>query len=175
MTEVVSERGYAATRVVDVLRRTGISSRTFYAHFSDLQSCFFVAYDAVVQDLERLLAPDPDVRGGRAVERVFSRVLEHFAVWPSHAQILLVEVSAAGPPGTARNERTMRMLAERLSACERWQPGECHALERQEVAQAVIGAITRMLQLRLNAGEADELPHLLPSLTALTTRVVLAA
>jgi AcrR family transcriptional regulator len=37
------QRGYAATRVSDVLERTGISRRTFYAHFANREECFFAA------------------------------------------------------------------------------------------------------------------------------------
>lgn len=50
--------------------------------------------------------------------------------------------------------------------------GRCNSLERSEVAHAVIGA---MVQPRLSAGEERALPLLLPSLTALTPNVGLAA
>jgi hypothetical protein len=89
--------------------------------------------------------------------------------------VLLVEVLSARPDGTERHEQTMAMLAARLADCPSWQPGDCGSLERTEVAQAVIGAMLRMVQLRLNNGDANELLGLLPSLTALTTRVALAA
>jgi hypothetical protein len=39
----------------------------------------------------------------------------------------------------------------------------------------VIGAMARMVQLRLSADQADTLPQLRPSLAALTTRVTAAA
>jgi AcrR family transcriptional regulator len=174
MAVVSSERGYAATRVTDVLQRTGISSRTFYAYFENREGCFFVAYDAIVSDLGQLLDPEQLEDSETTVESTFERVLEHFAAWPAHARVLLVEILCTGPRGSERHEQTMATLAARLAACPRWQPGRCDSLERQEVAQAVIGAITRMIQLRLSAGEERALPSLLPSLTALTTRVALA-
>jgi AcrR family transcriptional regulator len=191
MAQVASERGYAATRVRDVLVRTGISSRTFYTYFDNRAACFFAAYAEIVDDLEGLLAGSraANLRAGRPPRAVedpdalltltLGRLLEHFAAWPAHARVLLVEVQAAGPPGAERHEQTMAMLAEELAACPRWQPGRCDSLERHEVAQAVIGAIVRMVQLRLaqqtDPGPGRSLPALLPSLTALTTRVGLAA
>ena len=174
MAVVSSERGYAATRVTDVLERTGISSRTFYAHFDNREACFFVAYDAIIADLSELLEPEGVQDPGTTVEVALERVLGHFAAWPAHARVLLVEILSTGPRGTERYEQTMAMLSARLAACPRWQPGRCDSLERHEVAQAVIGAMARMIQLRLSAGEEHALPRLLPSLTALTTRVGLA-
>lgn len=171
MASLVSERGYVATRVTDVLRETGVSSRTFYSHFDNREACFFAAYEAIVSDLEALLDIGPNDRD----EAGLGRVLHHFAIWPAHARVLLIEVLSAGPRGSRRHEQTMAMLAARLVACPGWQPGPCDSLERQEVAQAVIGAIVRIVQRRLAAGQARTLPELLPSLTMLTTRVGLAA
>lgn len=181
MVAVASERGYAATRVTDVLARTGISSRTFYVHFANREACFLRAYDAIVADLARLLRPEPEPGAEADRERVpttqlvLAHVLGHFARWPAHARVLLVEILSVGPHGASRHEQTMRMLSERLAACPQWQPGRCSSLQREEIAQLAIGAIVRMVQLRIEAGEARALPQLLPSLTALTTRVALAA
>lgn len=175
MAIVASERGYAATRVTDVLQRTGISSRTFYAHFENREACFFVAYEAIVHDLSQLLDASQAQDTAATTEQMLAGVLEHFAAWPAHARVLLVEVLSTGPRGAERYEQTMAMLAARLAACPSWEPGCCRSLERVEVAQAVIGAISRMIQLRLSSGAERELPRLLPSLTALTTRPLLSA
>lgn len=175
MVAVTSERGYSATRVTDVLARVGISSRTFYAHFNNREACFLVAYDAIVADLARLLKQEPAVGDPSTTELVLAHVLGHFARWPAHARVLLVEILSLGPNGRSRHEQTMRMLAARLAACPQWQPGRCSSLEREELAQLAIGAMTRLVQLRLDSGQARSLPQLLPSLTALTTRVGLAA
>lgn len=67
------------------------------------------------------------------------------------------------------------MLSTHLAGCQHWQPGRCSSLDRHEVAQAAIGAMTRMVQLRLSSGEAQSLMALVPSMTALATRVALAA
>jgi hypothetical protein len=69
----------------------------------------------------------------------------------------------------------MAMLAARLEACGRWQPGRCESLGRAEMAQAAVGAMLRMVQLRLVTRGAEALPRLLPSLLALTTQVGVAA
>jgi AcrR family transcriptional regulator len=173
MAAVVGERGYGATRVSDVLDRTGISRRTFYAHFANRQDCFFAAYDAIVADVLQLLAPVPDP-SGTTVEAIFERLLAHFASWPAHARVVLTEGASAGPAGAARHEQTLAVLAERLARCPDWRPGACASLERADLAQAVLGAMLRMLQLRLSTEGGGSLPSLRPSLVTLTTRVTVA-
>lgn len=175
MATVTAERGYSATRVADVLDRTGISSRTFYAHFANREACFFAAYETIVDDLSARLRTQCGGSASQRIEASLRMVLEYFADWPAHAQVLLVEVLSAGPSGIERHEETMAMASARLAACRPPQPGPCNSLDRQEVAQAMIGAITRMVQLRLSSGEAHSLVALVPSMTALTTRVALAA
>jgi AcrR family transcriptional regulator len=175
MAATAGERGYCETRVSDVLERSGVARRTFYRHFSNREDCFLAAYEAIVGDLERLL------NGARFdgspwegdVEQALARVLEHFAAWPAHARVLLIEVLCAGPRGLERHERTIAGLAARLAACPRWLPGSCHALEREGIAQAALGAILRMVQIRLLAGEAEGLGALAPVLAGLLARTAL--
>ena len=42
----VAERGYAAATIDDVVRRAGVSKKTFYDHFADKQDCFLAAYES---------------------------------------------------------------------------------------------------------------------------------
>lgn len=175
MAILAAEHGYAATRVTDVLQATGLSSRTFYAYFENREACFFAAYDAVAEDLEAMLGPAPDTGRSPELEPELRGVLDHFATWPAHARVLLVEIAAVGPRGAQRREQTMAMLSARLAECPQWRRRRCKPLERDEMAQAVIGAIVRIVELQLNSGQERALPRLLPSLTALTTRVGLAA
>jgi hypothetical protein len=68
----------------------------------------------------------------------------------------------------------MAMLAERLSKCDQWRPGLCRTLEREEMGQALVGAIARMVQARLISTGNGTVAGLLPSVVALTTRVGVA-
>jgi AcrR family transcriptional regulator len=60
MALAAAQRGFAKTRVADVIARAGVSRRTFYAHFMDRESCFVAAYAAVRSDVLVLLTPDDD-------------------------------------------------------------------------------------------------------------------
>jgi AcrR family transcriptional regulator len=166
MALVVSERGYAQTSVVHVLERLGISRRTFYMHFGNLEDCFFAAYDAIVADLSGVLQGEEDQLGP-----VFDRLLTYFAAWPAHARVLLIEVLAAGPAGTERHERTMAMLAAHVAGCRPWQPGRVRSLRREDLAQATLGAMLRIVQRTLLTEGPEALPGLVPSLAAVVAGV----
>ncbi|HEX2265256.1 MAG TPA: TetR/AcrR family transcriptional regulator, partial [Solirubrobacterales bacterium] len=51
MIEVVSERGYPETRVVDVIGVAGVSRKTFYELFDSKEDCFLAAYDVLLDNL----------------------------------------------------------------------------------------------------------------------------
>lgn len=51
MIEVVSERGYPETRVVDVIGVAGVLRKTFYELFESKEDCFLAAYDLLVGNL----------------------------------------------------------------------------------------------------------------------------
>ena len=51
MIEVVSERGYPDTRVVDVIGAAGVSRKTFYELFDSKEDCFLAAYDVLLGNL----------------------------------------------------------------------------------------------------------------------------
>src|SRR3954467_6268439 len=49
--EAVVQRGYSNTRVADVIAAAGVSRRSFYEHFRDLEDCFLATYDRGVRVL----------------------------------------------------------------------------------------------------------------------------
>src|ERR1700710_2483502 len=53
MAAVCAERTYAATSIAEVVRRAGISSRTFYKLFPGKRECFDAALAAFAAELER--------------------------------------------------------------------------------------------------------------------------
>jgi AcrR family transcriptional regulator len=49
----VAEKGYAGATIDDVVRRAGVSKKTFYDHFADKEDCFLAAYQAASGELLR--------------------------------------------------------------------------------------------------------------------------
>src|SRR5215210_1752545 len=88
----VAERGYAAATIDDVVRRAGVSKKTFYEHFADKEECFLAAYEAAsAQLLER-------VREAHATEDAWlertrtqiSAYLRWLAADPALARVFLI-------------------------------------------------------------------------------------
>src|SRR3954453_4048235 len=49
MARAVAEKGYAKVTVADVVGLAGVSRRTFYEHFNDVEDCFVEAYAAATR------------------------------------------------------------------------------------------------------------------------------
>jgi AcrR family transcriptional regulator len=171
ITTVVAERGYVDTRVRDVLEHAGVSRRTFYEHFANREECFFAAYNAVRDDVLVVLADRTANAGWQVgVEQALRDVLAYFASWPARAHLLLIEIHSAGPEGTRRNEDTMEQMAGRLAGCQAWTPEPLDGLSRAEGAQALVGAVHRVVSMRLLRHRPQTLPQLAPALTVLLRR-----
>lgn len=53
VVQAVAERGYAATTVAHVIAGAGVSRRTFYEQFTDLDDCFVAAYASALAGLQQ--------------------------------------------------------------------------------------------------------------------------
>lgn len=164
MVQTIAEKGYAETSVEEVLRRAGVSRRTFYDQFSDKEDCFLQAYGTV---LTQLMAVVREAYGesGLWPERVragLSALLEFLASEDAVARVAMIEVLAAGPRAVARYNESLDGFVSFLE--------EGRAASRQGAqmppgtARAVVGGLASVIHHRLLDGQADQLPSLLPDL-----------
>jgi AcrR family transcriptional regulator len=175
MVEVVSERGYPETRVVDVIGVAGVSRKTFYELFESKQDCFLAAYDVL---LEGLLGEATDafeaVPGSPWAERIsaaLEALLEHLSRHPDEARFAIVEVLAAGPKALARRDAALRQFAGFL------EPGRSEAkVELPGITSlAVAGGINELLYSEILHGAASRLPSRLADLAFWVTLPFLGA
>lgn len=172
MADVVATRGYAETRVSDLLARARTSRRTFYRHFDNVEDCFFATYEAIRDDAFAVLTASAQ-GGACATEQLAAAVdalLARFAIWPAHAMLLMAHVTGAGPTALHEHERTMGEFARRLAACMGDEYGTAQG-EQHVVAQAVVGALQRLVQYGLTNDAAHSLPRMAPALTAVALRI----
>ncbi|MGI5323446.1 TetR/AcrR family transcriptional regulator [Actinomadura nitritigenes] len=158
--QVVSERGFAHTTIGRVTEGAGVTKKTFYTHFTDLDDCFLAAYQRGMDILLRRMteayeaAPSwPD--GIRAALR---RMLAILAAEPRFARASLVEVNAAGPQ--VRQARIDNLARFRGFFEDPSLPSVPVA-----VIDAIVGGIYSAIHVQMETGEAEELPSLLPALT----------
>src|SRR5437870_1892114 len=77
--EVVAAKGYAATTVASIVERAGVSSKTFYELYADLEEAFLTTYAVIHEVIERIvdasLAHDDPRAMLRAGTRAFLETL----------------------------------------------------------------------------------------------------
>ncbi len=164
MIDTVTQVGYAALTVQNVLTRAGISRPTFYEQFEDKEDCFLAAFDAAAARLlERIEAAVADsgpswrdqLRSGIA------ELLRHIADEPEEARLVIVEARASSPAGLQRRDELLDRFADCIDALVREDLDEPPSAI---AAAGVVGGIESVVYARLQKGKTDELGALLPSL-----------
>jgi AcrR family transcriptional regulator len=167
MVACVAERGYAATRVTDLIDLSGVSRRSFYELFPDKERCFRATIEAMVSaGIERALTAES--RGSSWEERAVNR-FEAFAALvasqPAAARICLVEAQAAGSEAIGPVEDAIGSL-ERITQ-ELFAESPERTGMPEEMAAAFVGAALEISRTRLHLGEEQALPGLIPDLMEL--------
>src|SRR5262249_47180613 len=120
MVDVVAAKSYPETRVVDVIKRAGVSRKTFYELFDDKEDCFLAAYDVALDTLYQGTAGafDSPAKGSWS-ERILiglAAFLRIMAEEPEAAKFCIVDVLAAGPRALARRDAAIRQFTGFIDA-----------------------------------------------------------
>jgi AcrR family transcriptional regulator len=161
VADTVAEKGYMSLTVEDVVRRSGVSRRTFYDQFSDKRDAFFAAYDAVVEQCMIVSAEafasstywPEQVRYG--AQAFFGFLANDFAF----TRMSVMEIPLAGPEGEARHVAARSGFEIFLA------PGvEMAGHPIPPMVPKVIGSgIFELAYARVVRGRTDELPGLVPA------------
>ena len=164
MVEAVADRGYAETRVVDVIEGAGLSRKTFYELFGDKEDCFLAAYDEVSA---RLYAVTEDAFEGVAgqpwPERIRAGVtalVEELAADPAAARLAVIEVLAAGRRALARRDAAIRQFTGFIDAGRSESSLELPGL----TSTAIVGGIYELLYTEILHGATSQLPARVPEI-----------
>jgi AcrR family transcriptional regulator len=149
MIEAVDEHGFLATTIAELISRAGISRRSFYEHFHNKEECLLATYDEIIEHLtRRLVKASRSVDGWPAQLEAFIREL-FTAVGdrPDLAQLVCVEMGAAGPVGVQRwAQGATYMQGFVTDGFERAPgPGTLPA----PVARAIVGALRKIMYSRV--------------------------
>ena len=151
--------------VEDVVRRAGVSRRTFYELFDNKDHVFLEAYDQVANLLVAQVRAANEGQEGFANRLIagFRAFLELLEASPTFARMCIVEVMAAGPAAVAKRTEVMgefARLIEETSRTELGEDGSAPAMHAQTIVAGAYEAVYRMIA----AGETDRLYTLLPDL-----------
>ena len=165
VAEAVSDAGYAAMTVEDIIKAAGVSRRTFYEHFRGKEDAFLVSYDDISAQL--MAAVEAAFHRSDAfvarVEDCMRAFLVLLAREPAYAHMCIVEVLVAGPAAIERRNEVMRQFRELIdkgAADELPRSGRPPAL----TSEVLVGGIHEVIYSRVRRGETAELPALLPDL-----------
>jgi AcrR family transcriptional regulator len=165
IAQASADLGYPKVAVEDIIKRAGVSRRTFYDHFSSKDEPFLAAYDRAADKLLTELnvaaaGAESFVEGVRDCLEAFLRVISED---PMTAHMCIVEVLAAGPEALERRNATMRAIAELIDEGAKRDPTTRKA--PRLVSETIVGGIYEVVYARVLRREFDAIPDLLPDLT----------
>jgi AcrR family transcriptional regulator len=118
LAAAVSDKGYPASTIADIVAHARVSKRTFYEHFADKEECLMALYADACDQLMVVLRATGDAGQPwrdrvRGAVRAYLSTLESL---PAVNRMLLVEMQAAGPRAYRLRQEKQRQFAETLVA-----------------------------------------------------------
>ena len=175
MIAAVSESGYLAVTVADIVRRARVSRAAFYAHFADKEDCFLAATAegrklmiAQVVSATRAL---PTGSCDEEVLRVACRAYLAFLAgeW-AFARVFYVHMPAAGPRAVDRLDAAASLFAD---LNQKWhQRGREHHPEWPSVPPEAYLALAGATDELVRSRSARAGPTLFPSLKKRSCRCI---
>ena len=180
MTEAVSEKGYTATTVADVISRAGVSRTTFYQIFTDKLACFLAANEIasamLIAHLENEINQINAIEGltlPRRLERLLSRYLEAIEELALFAKVYLVEVYAAGTKAVEQRRRLLGRFID-MVVDSGWTDG-VEGIDREEmraITQIVVSAVSLQATTALAVDDLALLKDIKDSVTITIDRLL---
>lgn len=177
----VSESGYLAVTVADIVRRAKVSRAAFYAHFADKEDCFLAATaegrDLMIAQVVSATRALPAGACDEAVLRVACRAyLTFLAGEPAFARVFFIHMPMAGPRAVDRLDAGTGLFAD---LTQKWhQRAREHHPEWPSVPAeaylALAGATAELVRSMVRAGLIDALPKLEETVISLHLAVLAA-
>ena len=160
---VAAEQGYANTTVNQVVKRASMSPTTFYANFRDKQDALMAAIDSAGAQMVAAILPafrrSPDWQ--RGVRAAFGAFFNFLASRPALAQLVLVEVYAAGPEAVERREQALQPLEALLAEGRAHSPRAVPSI----LIETIRGGIYALAYKQIRDSGPESLPGLAPICT----------
>ena len=164
MVASVAERGYAGTRLSDLVERSGVARKSFYALFSDKEECFAAAVEAITAAVVKTAA-GPAATWEEQVRGSATAFAGMVVAQPAAARMCLSEAYVVGGGALTQLEEATAHIEAHILAAARGA-----GMEGDELAamiEALVGALTEIARRRLRLGREAELPELIGHFTDL--------
>jgi AcrR family transcriptional regulator len=177
----VSESGYLAVTVADIVRRARVSRAAFYAHFTDKEDCFLAATAEgrdlmIAQVVSATRALPADARDEDVLRVACRAYLAFLAGEPAFARVFYIQMPTAGPRAVDRLDAGSGLFAD-LNRKWHQRAREHHPQwpsVPSEAYLALAGATVELVRSMVRAGRTDDLPGLEETLVSLHLAVLAA-
>jgi AcrR family transcriptional regulator len=165
LVQIVAEHGYNATTITRIIEGAGVTSRTFYRYFDTVEECYLAALDAVSDLLAAHLAEayGSERDWSLKIRASIAALLDFFAASPELARLCLVEPFVAGPAISRRYQEAIERLTPFLREGRELR-GDGAAPIPDTTERGLLGSMGSQIGRKISAGEAADLPDLLPDL-----------
>lgn len=165
LAAVVAEEGYASTTVDTVLKRAQMSATTFYANFDGKEDAMLAAIDSASTQIVAAMLPAFRRAGDwpNGIRAAFGAFFNFLASRPTLANLVMVEVYAAGLEAMQRRQEALRPLQELIAGGFELKPDTPPI-----IPEGIAGGIFTLTYRRLRDSGADSLPALAPISTYIT-------
>lgn len=160
----VSEKGYRAVTVADVVKRAGIARNTFYENFSSKEDCFVAAQKfAMAAALSRVVEAAGEIDDWPyRVAAGLAAFLDYVAEEPALARTCMVDALAAAPTSVRYYEESLQVFVTLFRLGRDVSPRGGELPETLE--EALIGGVFWILYQRLLLEDPSAIGALLPEL-----------
>lgn len=154
----ISERGYRASTVADVVRYARTSKRTFYDHFAGKQECFLELLGEDIELLGRRIesAVDPQADWHLQIRQAVEAYVAHIESRPALTLSLIRELPSLGDAARPVQRRGLQVLSSLLidlSASPGFRRAELPPLTTP-LAVVLLGGLRELTALAVEDGRA---------------------
>lgn len=154
----ISERGYHASTVADVVRYARTSKRTFYDHFAGKQECFLELLGVDIEVLGRRIetAVDPQADWHLQIRQAVEAYVAHIESRPALTLSLIRELPSLGDAARPVQRRGLQVLSSLLidlSASPGFRRAELPPLTAP-LAVVLLGGLRELTALAVEDGRA---------------------
>lgn len=167
MAEVACERGAGGATVANVVKRAGVSRRTFYEIFEDREDCFRAAFDEAIACASRyaMAGYDPRAKWAARIRAALEGSLRFLDDEPVMGRIVVVESLNAGTAMLHRRRDAVACLVAEVDA-GRKQRG-AGSSDTALTAEGVVGGVASVIHGRMLASGCEPLVGLANSLMSM--------
>jgi AcrR family transcriptional regulator len=158
LADSITERGYRATTVADIVRHARTSKRTFYGQFPSKEQCFLELLHADVENLAKEVrdAVDPDADWQAQIRQAVEAYVGHIEARPAITLSWIRELpslDAAARPFQRRGMQLLTSLLVDLSGSAGFQQVGLPPLTRP-LAVILVGGLRELTALAVEDGHS---------------------